>query len=156
MRQILAWWQGRDLREQWLIAILGTLVLIVVYTVLILGPIQARSRQARQDYDRAYDQAAALVDQVEQIEAAAARGAPSPQNRMSIKQALAVARLPSSKLIEDRGGLLRLTLEDVDATQLNAWIAKLSQQTGGQIESLQIQRSGSGQVSAVLSVRQVR
>ncbi|MEO0412707.1 MAG: type II secretion system protein GspM [Pseudomonadota bacterium] len=155
MTQVLAWWQGRELREQWLIGILAALALIVVYSFLILGPAQSRAQRAKDDYDRAYAQALELLQQVTQIEAAAGSAA-SPQTRMSLQETIAAAQLPPATAIEERGGLMRLSFDDVDAQRLSSWIGRVTAQAGGQIESMQIQRSAASKVSAVIAVRQAR
>ncbi|MEM7569302.1 MAG: type II secretion system protein GspM [Pseudomonadota bacterium] len=155
MNQIMTWWRLRESREQWLLGVLGALLVVTLYTLIIARPLTARASAAQDTYARALADSTLLLSQVDRIKAATS-GSNGASGTVDIEASAAQANLAPTGAVTERNGVVRLTFDDVDAGRLTQWLGRMPQQTGGQITRLQIQRSEAGLVSSVVSIQQAR
>lgn len=155
MNQLLSWWRSREPREQVLLSVFGVLFALAVYYLLIAAPLLAYATRAERNYDRSLANASALLRQVAIIE----KAADSPtlkSDLLSLQQSADNAGLSGLQQVQERGGAVRLSINDANAAQLMPWLARLPSETGASVLSFQIQRSSAGRVSAAITVQTQR
>lgn len=150
MQTALTWWQGRDAREQRLLAVLGVLLAAMLVWLAILRPLAAFRESAAERHARV----AALMPSVRDaaIGIAAEDGAPARGDGRAVRDIVAasanVAGLEfTSSQPEDGGGVL-VSIAAVKPTFLFGWIAGLELTEGIVADRVLVQRNDDSTVSA--------
>jgi len=153
MEQIKAWWMGREPREQMLLGVFFALLVIVVYVVALLNPAYSAATAAKQEYARALDASRTLLAKTALIESAQDGRNSAAAGRAEIEQSVRDAGLALQGIVEERGGTMRLSFEEVNAGALTQWLTSAPQTLGVQVLRFDIQRSAPGRVSATIIMR---
>ena len=157
-----SWWEGLSLREKWLVAAAGTLVLLLVVWYGLIAP----SLDARADARIARQQSADELVQIERLAALRRARAPATTGvpvstatalagdafktevtRTAQASGLAISRLQGSA--SDR---FSLVFEQADPRQLFYWLNEVETRLGGRIERLSIDQGRNGRVRASIDV----
>jgi general secretion pathway protein M len=156
MTQFMEWWGARAPRERVLLCVLAIVLTGTVYAFGIIKPLYGSLTEAKQNYARAVDQSAVLMEKVKRIEAAGQMGLPSgPASLEDIRASAAAKGLTIKSAISGAGGVSRVVFEDVEAAVLLDWVMGLRGTVNVSIYELQIQRSAPGLVAASVSLRQI-
>lgn len=156
MNNALLWWSARERREQWLLGILASLLVVMLYSFGIIKPLYRSAAKAKEDYSRALEQSGELQSMAARVQQAGASQIQRPQASLAdIETAAQGAGLAVQSAVRGSGGVWRLVIEDASAAPLTKWITALPREFGVRIELLQIQRSAPGLVSATLTLQQV-
>ncbi|MEM6683310.1 MAG: type II secretion system protein GspM [Pseudomonadota bacterium] len=152
LENVKAWWFGRAPRERGLLMVFSGLLVVLLYSVLVVSPAYRSADTARADYGRALQSSRLLLNKAALIETAGAV-ATKPVTRGDIEASLAASSLAAQSIVQERGGALRMTFQDVAAAQLTKWMTSQPRLLGVQLLRFDIQRGAPGLVSATLIVR---
>ena len=148
------WWRQRTRREQWLIAILAVLLVMVIVWLGLLRPLAMARAEAAGRHDRA--QAALLRVQAMTAPIAdaerrsrAARGTPLAE---AIGRSAEAAGLTLASL-ESNAGAATLRIAAVRPVALIGWLARLEQADGLIIDRMTASRNPDATVAVMLVVR---
>lgn len=157
MNQILEYWQQLTTRERILVSIGGgLLVLILIYTAVIeplangraeLEDVVTRTQQTHQAIQQAVAEAQLLR-----------KGGLKPQQSLGGAQSM-MGRIDESARRFGLGGQMKrveptgkdnlgIWLEKADFDKLAAWLETLEREYGLQVQTLEAERTGTGQVNA--------
>jgi len=139
------WWSGLSRREQWLVAVLGGLLALVVLVYGVVKPLQAARADALADI-RTYETLTARIRAAGTLTTAqpARRQGPPAQVLSSSATTFGLVAAP-----ETIPGGVRVTLADASYDSLVAWLADLSATSDLRVRRIAIQkRPTPGRVSA--------
>lgn len=147
----IAWWQGRSSREQWLLGIIGGLLLMWLLAVTVILPIQRARATALADI-RTYENLTARLRSAGTIGATAPQvQASGPPNVVLSNTASQFGILP---VVNSDPSGLRVTVADAPYDALMRWIATVEQTSSIRVTRMRLtRRPASGFVSAELMVR---
>jgi len=149
MQTALTWWNGRDAREQRLLAVLGLLVLAMLVWLAVLRPLAAFRGSAAERHDR-------IAAQMPSVRAAAAgiaaegRGGARKDGRAVrdvVAASASAAGLEFTSTQPEDGGGVRVGIAAVRPTFLFGWIAGLETE-GVVADRVLVQRNDDSTVSA--------
>lgn len=149
MQAALTWWQGRDAREQRLLAVLGVLLAAMLVWLAILRPLAAFRESAIERHARV----AAMMPSVHAAAAgiAAEDGAPARGDGRAVRDVVAAAAnaagLEFTSTQPEEGGVL-VSIAAVKPTFLFGWIAGLERNEGIVADRVLVQRNDDSTVSA--------
>ena len=149
MQTALTWWSGRDAREQRLLAVLGVLLLAMLFWLAILRPLAAFRESAAERHDR-------IAAQMPSVRAAAAGiasegGVSASKDSRAVRDIVSAsataAGLEFSSTQPEDGGGVRVGIAAVKPTFLFGWIAGL-EKDGSVADRVLVQRNDDSTVSA--------
>ncbi len=150
MQTALTWWNGRDAREQRLLAVLGIIVLLMLVWLAILRPLAAFRESAAERHARV----AALMPSARAAAAgiAAEGAAPARNDGRAVRDIVAAsasgAGLEFTSVQPEDGGGVLVSIAAVRPTFLFGWIAGLEEKDGVVADRVLVQRNDDSTVSA--------
>lgn len=143
--RLTGWWQAREPRERWMVAVMLAAVAVFVSWYGIIAPL----RQARDDARARHAAAVAAAREVEQalahVEASAARLPPAPAGdafATTVVDSAGAAGVAVSRQDEGSDGVLVIAIDAVDAPTLFGWIDALRREHGIAPLALQVDKRG--------------
>ena len=130
MKPLLAYWRTRSLREQYVLAAGGTLILAVLLALYVVAPLnkeRARIRAALPELRSeaiAFDAAAAEAQRLKPL---ASRGSPTQDMRAVLRETAAAMQIDANALViePDAPGQARIQLARVPFARFAAWVDAL-------------------------------
>lgn len=156
MNGAVSWFTRSTPRRQlWLVCVGAGLLLVLVLALLL--PLHA----ARAELRTAHAQQLATLSEVRELAAAHARLANNQAQSAGsglpliarVNQSLERQRFQPQRIQQGQQGELQLRVEDVEFDTLLAWLYELEQTPGVLLDLVSLSRSGSGRVSANLTLR---
>jgi general secretion pathway protein M len=150
-QKLVGWWQARSRREQWLIGVLGGLLVLWMLLSLIVLPIQRARAEALADI-RTYEGLTARLRSAGPIgsQPATAQLAGPPAAILSAS----AAPFGIVPVVNAEGSELRVTVADASYESLLRWIAAVEQGSRLRVTAMRLdRRPAPGFVSVSLTVR---
>lgn len=142
---LVAWWQARSVREQWLLGILGGVALAALLLVAVVKPLQAMRGEALADL-RTWQSLAT------RLRAAGAVGAGRPMrsgDTATILSAAATAQGLAPRIAADGTA----TIADAPYDAMLRWIADVEATSPLRLDTLAITPAAPGRVAATIRFR---
>ena len=141
-------WGAFAPRERLLIAVAGALALVLLLSVLVLRPLS----NARADGVRAFEEAVATRAAVARAAGGAGQAGPATGDLRAAAQETADAFGIVVDRYDFQDGVVDLTVSDVDAPTLYAWLTTLAEQRGVTVREAQLRAGDDGLVTARLTL----
>lgn len=146
-------WAERSAREQWLLAGLSAIILILVLWYLLVSPLMGFRNEARAAYVDSverYRSLSAGIARYEVLYISADLRAASDNRplRTIVAERAADLNLSLSRMVPDDQGRLNVWTESAEAPRLMQWLADLEQQHAIVAIRATINREGSGMARA--------
>lgn len=150
-QKAVAWWQGRSVREQWLLGVVGAALAVWLLAVTVILPIQRARATALADI-RTYESLSARIRSAGTLAASSAPPqAGGPPVAMLSTTATQFGIVP---VVNSDAEGLRVTVGDAPFDALIRWIAAVEQSTPLRVEKMRLTRKpANGVISAELTVR---
>ncbi|MBP8232353.1 type II secretion system protein GspM [Rhizorhabdus sp.] len=150
-QKALAWWAARSRREQLLLAVLSTLLILWLFATMLVQPLVETRRQASNDI-RTYESLAARLRSAGPIGTAPAQ--PQLSGTPATILSTTGAQHGVVPVVNGSGSEVRVTVADVPYEALIRWIAAFEGSSALRVAGLRVDRRPvSGSVSAELTVR---
>lgn len=141
------WWEARTPRERLILGVAAALLIVTVYWLGLLRPLQAAARAAEL-------RSVAAIREAQALEAAAGRlAAPTAQPnsqgiRAPVLELAAAAGLTLSRLSPEGDGGLTVSVEPAPSGAVFGWIARLAQERGIDVSRLTVEQTADKRVIA--------
>lgn len=146
------WWQAREPREQWMLAVMCAAMGTFALWFGVVAPLWQWRDAARDRHERAAADLGEIVHGIDTITALQARNpamTTADAFASAILDSAATARVPVSRQRIDGAGVLEVGIDAVDAPALLGWLDRLRHEHGIAPLMLEIsERNGSLQVQA--------
>ena len=150
MSALTARWQAFSPRERLLVGILGALALVLLLTVLVLRPLAATRADGVAAFAEASQTRAAVA---RAVGSGAGASVPNTGPLRNVVEATATEAGIVIDRYDFRGDGVDLTISDIDAPTLYAWLGTLSTQHGIVVGEASLRTSGdAGLVTARLTL----
>ncbi|WP_300544299.1 type II secretion system protein M [Maricaulis sp.] len=157
MTPILRYWQGRTTREQFLLAVTGGLLLVLLVSVLIVQPLLRMNERARDDYAaamRLYRSIQADARAYRELAADTSAGEQSTQSLRSVVGSLALRHeISLARMVPTEDGALTVNIDRAPTRSVMRWLIDLDERHGIQVMASTMDREGEGIVSASFVLR---
>lgn len=149
---IRAWWDGLSNREQIMLGLAGSLLLVLVITGLVIQPLLGWHARARHEYASAMQLYRAVEADAERfrILSAAQPASDAPtQSLRSVVGALALRHdIALARMVPGEDGRLTVNIDRAETTAVLAWLVDLEQRYGIRPQASTLDREADGYVSA--------
>lgn len=144
---MMAWWRSLSRRERAMLAVLGTLALIVVSWFALIDPLRNAQRAAAERHERAVAEEVAVDRGLAEL-AALRRATPARPRRKPVADAVAesaaVAGIDLSRSEPDPSGGLRVAIEGAAPGVVFPWLASLQRDDGVAASHLTVLKADGG------------
>ena len=127
-QQVLSWWQGRERREQWMLAVMGACLLAFVYWYALMLPLRALRDEALAGRQRAGADLALVQARLQALHATPPRQAEPPtaeQLPALLASTAASAGIELATPVAQADGSVLVRIDAAPAATVLAWLEAL-------------------------------
>lgn len=127
-QQVLSWWQGRERREQWMLAVMGACLLAFVYWYALMLPLRALRDEALAGRQRAGADLALVQARLQALQATPPRQAEPPtaeQLPALLASTAASAGIELAAPVAQADGSVLVRIDAAPAATVLAWLEAL-------------------------------
>lgn len=157
IQMLRSYWDERSPREQILYAVMGALVAVLLFSVVVLQPLQSFHARSQTDYAasmRLYRSIQQDAQSVRELRAGSQVQAGSQQSIRSIVGSLALGEgIAIARMIPGDDGSLAVTVERADTAAVMRWLVNLEERYGIRVASSTLDRHETGMTQASVVLR---
>lgn len=151
------YWQGLTLREQGLLAVMGTLLGALLVSLVLIQPLLRFHDRSREDYGasmRLYRAVQADAQAYRTLSAQVDAGASDTRSLRAVIGSSALRNeISLARLVPSDDGALTVSIDRAPAMPLMRWLVELDERYGIQVMTATVDREAEGYVSGAFELR---